>query len=163
MQSLTKTGITGKTRETLAKILEHVVREEFSLCATTKDYRWNVTGPNLYSLHRLFDEQRRQLDYWLERIRERAKSIGFSSWANLAKKVQPSGRGAPSSAGLPAQTMVGDLLARHEGLAHRLREDIERLGDPATVDLLLHLAEFHETTAWMLRVINNGPGPSRAV
>jgi len=49
------------------------------------------------------------------------------------------------------------LLARHEEMAHRLRDDIERLPDPGTADLLLRLAEFHETTAWMLRVVSHGP------
>ena len=33
----------------------------------------------------------------------------------------------------------------------------ERLPDAATADLLLRLVEFHETTAWMLRVVHSGP------
>ena len=151
MQPNANTGFTGKARETIAKILDHVLRDECSLSATTRDYRWNVTGPNLYSLHRLFDEQRLQLDYWLDRVLECAKAVG------LPGRAQVEDSAAASGAGLPPRTMIGDLLARHEALAHQLRADIERLADPATAELLTRLVEFHETTAWMLRMLHNGP------
>jgi len=155
MQSKTKPGITGKARASLVRILDHVLKEECFLLATTQDYRWNVTGPNLYSLHRLFDEQRHQLDYWLDRVIERAKSIGLSkrSVEKEAKRTEATKPGAR----LPARSMIRDLLARHERIARHLRDDIARLPDRATAELLQRLLEFHETTAWMLRMVHNGP------
>lgn len=152
MQTPKHTGITGKARETLAKIIDHVLRDECSLSATTRDYRWNVTGPNLYSLHRLFDEQRRQLDYWLDRVIERARAVGFAG--PIRREIEPPASGA----GLPPRTMIGDLLERHETLARQLRDDIERLADPATAEVLQRLVEFHETTAWMLRMLHTDSG-----
>jgi starvation-inducible DNA-binding protein len=163
MQAKTPNGITGKARETLARIFDHVLKDECLLSATTRDYRWNVTGPNLYSLHRLFDEQRRQLDEWLDQLIERAKSFGFGARASLEQNVQLPAADAVSGAGLPAGTMVVDLLLRHEEMAHRLREDIARLNDPVTADLLMRMVEFHETTAWMLRMVNHGSHPDRAI
>lgn len=157
MQAKTQIGITGKARETLAKILEHVLQEEFRLSATTRDYRWNVTGPQLYSLHRLFDEQRRQLDFWLNKVLERARSIGFGGRAKVRKTEAPTATEGAQGVRLPPRTMVGDLLTRHEEMAHRLRDDIERLADPGTAELLRHIAEFHETSAWVLRMVNHGP------
>ena len=157
MQPLTQDGITSTARETLAKTIDHVLKDECSLSATTRDYRWNVTGPNFYSLHRLFDEQRRQLDHWLDKVLERAKSNGFGARANLEKEMQLAVADATSGAGLPARTMVVNLLLRHEEVAHRLREDIECLADPGTTELLIRIVEFHETTAWMLRMIHHGP------
>jgi DNA-binding ferritin-like protein len=106
-------------------------------------------------LHRLFDEQRRQLDYWLGRVIEQGKSIGLRKRGATAEKPALSEAETKSSAGLPARTMIGDLLTRHERIARQLRDDIERLADPVTADLLLALVEFHETTAWMLRVVKN--------
>ncbi len=147
MQSSKNTGITGKARETFAMIIDHVLRDECSLSETTRAYRWNVTGPNLYSLHRLFDEQRRQLDYWLDRVIERARAVGFPAQAPREEATPASG------AGLPPSTMIGELLTRHENLARQLQEDIARLSDPATQEVLQHMVEFHETTAWMLRML----------
>jgi starvation-inducible DNA-binding protein len=158
MQPKSQVGITGKARDTLAKIIDHVLQDECSLSATTREYRWNVTGPNLYSLHRLFDEQRRQIDYWLGQIGQLAKSAGFGTRNPVAEATRAADASPPTGAGVPPRTMIGDLLARHEEMAQRLRADIERLGDPTTADLLTRLVEFHETTAWMLRMLHNGPG-----
>lgn len=154
MSSKSPTSITGKARESLARILEHVLKEECFLLARTREYRWSVTGPNLYSLHRLFDEQRHQLDYWLDRVTERTKSIRTPKCERTPSQL--SDADPKSSLGLPAHTMIGDLLSRHERIAHRIRNDIERLRDPVTADLLRALVEFHETTAWMLRLVING-------
>lgn len=155
MASKTHTSIPGKTRESLTKILDHVLKEEIFLLATMREYRVSVTGPNLYSLRRLIDEQRRQLDYWLDRVIERTKSIGGKKASEQrAEKSQP----VPKiDASVPARSMIGDLLSRHERIARHLRDDIERLPDPATAELLLRLVEFHETTAWMLRVVHSDP------
>jgi starvation-inducible DNA-binding protein len=158
MESKSQNNLGSKTRETLAKVIDHVLQEECSLAATTRAYRWSVTGPNLYSLHRLFDEQRRQLDHWVGQVVQLAKSAGFGARANLNEAGPTPDPKKASGAGMPPRTMIGDLLARHEEMAHRLREDISRLGDPATAELLTRLVEYHETSAWMLRMVHNGPG-----
>ena len=159
MQPSSAAGLTGKARESLAKVLEWVLEEEGVLLAATRDFRWQVTGPNLYSLHRLFDEQRRQLGYWVERVMEQTKLVGLRGKPDVetAPAVRP---GMGPQHPLSAPSMLGELLGRHEAMARRLREDITRLPDPATADLLNHLMEFHETTAWMLRMVvtqNTGP------
>jgi len=158
MQPKPPAGLPGKARETLAKILDHVWREECSLSATTRQYGWNVRGPNLYSLHRLFEEQRRQLDQWLAQVGQLAASVGFGPRESASEIGRAGAATQPTPAAVPPRTMIGDLLARHEEMARRLRQDIARLGDPATAELLTRLVEFHETTAWMLRMVNTGPG-----
>jgi DNA-binding ferritin-like protein len=120
-----------------------------------REYRGQVTGPNLYSLRRLFDEQRSQLNFWLDRIVERTKSIGLGKRA-VATKANQSSAALGVTASLPAHSMIGNLLGEHERIAQHLRHDIERLPDPAMADLLQRLVEFHETTAWMLRVVHTG-------
>jgi starvation-inducible DNA-binding protein len=162
MQSKKDISLTGKARESLARVLDHVLQDECFLLAITRDYRWNVTGPNLYSLHRLFDEQRRQLDYWLNRVFELTTSFGLGARNGVEKKMRKAEGDAPTGAGLPAGQMLGELLTKHEEMAHRLRHDLERLRDPATTSVLSGLMEFHETTAWMLRMVaNTGPTSER--
>jgi starvation-inducible DNA-binding protein len=157
MPSKSAGGVTGRARDTVVKILDHVLRDECSLSATTSDYRCKVTGPNLYSLHRLFDEQRRQIDYWLDKVIERTKSAGLAARIPAVKAPSAPAPAQSDGGGLAPSTIVGDLLARHERMAERLRADIERLNDPGIADLLSRLLEFHETTAWMLRMIYSGP------
>src|SRR4051812_25365820 len=98
-------GITGRARDTFAKIIDHVLRDECSLAATTRDYRWNVTGPNLYSLHRLFDEQRKQLEFWLDQVVKCAQSVGVGSKLPVAEVARAAETASTASGvGLPPQT-----------------------------------------------------------
>lgn len=146
-------GLPGKARQTLARILNHVLAEECMLAATTRDFRWKVTGPNFHSLHKLFDEQRRQIDGWLDQLLARSKAVGVPAEATAAGM----GGGPGDGPVMPAHQMIGELLARHEAMAQQLQRDIEAcgagLGDRGTAELLQRLEEFHETTAWMLRML----------
>ena len=49
MSSQIHSRITGKARESLVQVLDHVLKDECSLLATTRDYRESVKGPNIYS------------------------------------------------------------------------------------------------------------------
>lgn len=126
-----------------------------------REYRWNLTGPNIYSLNRLFDDQRRQLDTWLGKVIERTRAAGSAALGTIEELVKAP-ENLPATA-LPTGAMIGDLVARHEQMAHRLQEDLARLRDPITIELLTGLREFHETTAWMLRILHSGPGPEPVV
>jgi starvation-inducible DNA-binding protein len=161
MNSPANDGLSGKARQTLAMILNHVLEDECKLSATTRKFRWKVTGPNFHSLHRLFDEQRQQIDYWLDQVMARTRAIGVP-----ADKVPAADEPATHEHSLPAGRMIGELLALHEKMARQLRADVEacgaRCGDRGTADLLKRLVDFHETTAWMLRTLLDQPGTSRA-
>jgi starvation-inducible DNA-binding protein len=161
MQPTKTIGITGKAREAFVKMLNHVLADECSLSATTRDYRWSIRGPNLYSLHRLFDEQRRQLDYWLNQLCERTCALGLAARSELEKMSRPPESIEARPDELAPRGMIGDLLERHEEMARKLRIDIARLGEPMTAEILKHLIEFHETSAWMLRMLHEGPESSR--
>lgn len=150
-------SLTGKARETLARILDRVLIEECSLSATTREYRWNVTGPNFHSLHKLFEEQRRQLDGWLMQLFQRTRAAGITKCEAIEDFSRAAAASTRSGVGLPARQMIDDLLARHEELSRKLRENLERLADPATAELLRRIADFHDTTAWMLRMLLEGP------
>jgi DNA-binding ferritin-like protein len=65
--------------------------------------------------------------------------------------------GGAVAAGMPPQQMIDDLLGRHEELSRKLREDVSSLGDRPTAELLQRLADFHDTTAWMLRMLLETP------
>jgi starvation-inducible DNA-binding protein len=159
-----KNGLTGRTRQAIASILNHVLEDECQLSATTRACRWKVTGPNFHSLHRLFDEQRKQIDYWLDQVMARTRAMGL---ATVEEKPTPSAaETAGDPPGLPPAGMIGELLERHEKMARQLRADVEacgiKLGDRGTAELLKRLGEFHETTAWMLRTLLNSSDAAKA-
>ena len=143
-----------EARPEIGGILNHVLADEFALSAATRDYHWNVTGPHFRNLRELFDEQYHQLDRWTERVVERARLLGVAAhtgWRDLVKlrRFRP----APG-AGLSAGRMMTALIELHEYIGRELQREIERcvaqFGDAGTAELLGELAEYHETTAWLL-------------
>lgn len=156
MQKPSTTSLGDKARDAFATILNQVLANESSLSWCTREYGKRITGPNLHSLFRVFSEQRRQLDSWLNRLGDCMRE---TSLAALGKNETPTGgdaKAAPPAAVDPG-SMIRDLVARHEELARALQGEIAALPDPALAKLLQGLREFHETSAWMLRILQNGP------
>ena len=135
-------------------MLNLLLADEYVLYATTRDYHWNVTGPEFHSLHKEFEDQYGQVADWIDQVAERARAIGAGArgnWADLTKAARSS---ADPGIDLSSDHMLSELLALHEDLVVQLRKDAasaERLGDIGTTDFLTGLLEQHEKAAWMLR------------
>jgi len=151
----TNIGLSEEARLEVGQILNLLLADEFVLYATTRDYHWNVTGPEFRSLHQQFEDQYEQSAKWIDDVAERARAIGVGArgnWADLTKAARSS---ADPGIDLPAEHMLGELLALHEDLIVQLRTDsetcLERFRDAGTADFLTGLMEQHEKSAWMLR------------
>ena len=151
----TNIGLTDEARLEVGQILNVLLADESVIYATTRDYHWNVTGPEFRSLHLEFETQYSQLAEWIDDVAERARSIGVGAqgnWATMSKAARCS---ADPGIGLSGDHMLSELLALHEELIVQLRADSDactgRYGDAGTADFLTGLMERHEKTAWMLR------------
>ena len=150
----TNIGLNDEARLEIGEMLNLLLADEYVLYATTRDYHWNVTGPEFHSLHKEFEDQYGQVADWIDQVAERARAIGAGArgnWADLTKAARSS---ADPGIDLASDHMLSELLALHEDLAIQLRKDAasaERLGDIGTTDFLTGLLEQHEKTAWMLR------------
>jgi starvation-inducible DNA-binding protein len=151
----TNIGLNEEARLEVGQILNLLLADEYVLYATTRDYHWNVTGPEFPSLHEQFEKQYEQVATWIDDVAERARAIGVGArgnWADLTKAARSS---ADPGIGLPAEHMLAELLALHEEMIVQLRTDsevcIERFKDAGTADFLNGLMKQHEKAAWMLR------------
>ncbi len=151
----TNIGLNDETRLEVGQILNLILADEYVLYATTRDYHWNVTGPDFRSLHLQFEEQFEMTAGWIDDVAERARAIGAGAegnWADLTKAARTS---ADPGIGLAADEMLLELLSLHEEMVVQLRTDCEsclnRYGDAGTADFLTGLMEKHEKAAWMLR------------
>jgi len=151
----TNIGLNDETRLEVGQILNLLLADEYVLYATTRDYHWNVTGPEFHSLHKQFEEQYEQVADWIDQVAERARAIGVGArgnWADLTKAARSS---ADAGIDLPDEQMIAELLALHEEMIVQLRTDSEacakNFSDAGTADFLTGLMEQHEKAAWMLR------------
>lgn len=151
----TNIGINDESRLEIGQILNLILADEYVLYATTRDYHWNVTGPEFRSLHQQFEEQYGQIAQWIDDVAERARAIGVGARGNWAELTKAARSSADPGIGLSAEHMLSELLALHEDLIVQLRIDTEsctgKFKDAGTGDFLTGLMERHEKVAWMLR------------
>ena len=151
----TNIGLSDEARLEVGQTLNLILADEFVLYATTRDYHWNVTGPEFRSLHLQFEEHYTQIAQWIDDVAERARAIGVGARGNWADLVKAARSSADPGMDLPADHMLSELLALHEDLVVQLRTDSEacltRFKDAGTADFLTGLMEKHEKAAWMLR------------
>jgi starvation-inducible DNA-binding protein len=148
-------GLNDGQRKAVIDILNRLLADEVTLYVKTRNFHWNVEGPDFGELHKFFEAQYDQVDEIMDEVAERARSLGGYAAGSLgefaAGKRLKEAKGGP----LAAREMLAQLLADHEAIVRVLREEAgqvgEKHGDAGTEDFLVGLMEQHEKMAWMLR------------
>jgi starvation-inducible DNA-binding protein len=150
----TDIGIQDSDRKSVANILNGLLADEYVLYTKTRNYHWNVTGPQFNDLHKFFQAHYEELDASIDEIAERTRALGEKSVATLAEFVKNARLKENPGDYPPAQAMLANLLADHEEVIRTLRVGAEvaaKHNDIGTNDFLIGLMEKHEKMAWMLR------------
>ncbi|MGB5261297.1 MAG: Dps family protein [Gammaproteobacteria bacterium] len=148
-------GIKEKDRTKIAKGLESLLADSYTLYLQTHNFHWNVTGPQFRELHLMFEEHYTELAIAVDDIAERIRTLDvaapgtYKAFAKLShiKEVD----GVPA-----ADEMVAILTRGHEQVVKTCREALvpaQEAGDESTVALVSDRMRVHEKTAWMLRAL----------
>jgi starvation-inducible DNA-binding protein len=148
-------GISEKNLKSSTTLLETILADEMTLYIKTRKAHWNVSGESFMELHKLFENQYKQLEESIDEVAERIgkmgeKTIGtMDEFTNLSSLKEHPGKYESSKA------IIAELLSDHETVIVKLRKDIEdsteKNKDAGTTDFLTGLMEQHETIAWILR------------
>ena len=106
-------------------------------------------------LHKLFENQYKQLEETVDEIAERIGKLGEKTIGTMQEFLKFSLiKESPGKYSL-SKDMIKELLEDHETVIIQLRKDIdgctEKSKDAGTADFLAGLMEQHETTVWVLR------------
>jgi starvation-inducible DNA-binding protein len=153
-------GIPGDKRDAVATILNTLLADEYVLYTKTRNYHWNVVGPQFNDLHRFFETQYEALNDVVDEVAERARTLGGKALGTLVEFTKTTRLRERPGEYPDARGMIGDLLADHEAIVRQLRIDLvtamDKHGDAGTSDFLTGLMEKHEKMAWMLRAFLAG-------
>lgn len=151
----TNIGLTKKNAQGVAQILEQTMSDEYVLSVKTKNYHWNVTGPQFNELHKFFDEQYEEIDEFIDEVAERIRSLGIKTIGSMVDFLKNARLKEDTTVSQNTTTMLNNLLNDHEELIRNLRNDLttcdEKFADAGNADFLTGLMEKHEKIAWMLR------------
>ena len=153
-------GLSDANRKAIIDTLNTLLATESVLYQKTRNYHWNVTGPQWHSLHLLFEDQYNKMAVEIDEIAERARTLGGNALGTMSEFLSVSKIDEEKPGVYPnAHEMVARLVEGHEAVVRYLRESIdvvEEHGDPATADQLTGLVEDHEKAAWFLRTYIEG-------
>ncbi len=148
-------GITDKNLKAITDVLSAVLSDAMMLYTKTRKFHWNVNGQSFMELHKLFENQYKQLEEAIDEIAERISKLGFPSPGTFKEFLAlTSLKETPGKN--PSQTdMIRELLHDHESVIKALRKNIddceEKFKDKGTSDFMNKLMQDHETIAWTLR------------
>ena len=148
-------GISEKNLKGSAAVLSNVLANEMTLYIKTRKFHWNVAGESFMELHKLFENQYKQLEEAIDEIAERIGKLGqktigtMQEFSELSSIKESPGKYASS------KELLVELLQDHEAVIIMLRKDIDVCDktnkDAGTADFITGLMEQHETIAWTLR------------
>ena len=99
-------GISESNRDSIVKILNAVLSDEYVLYTKTRNYHWNVVGPQFNDLHKFFEGQFEALNEIVDDVAERARSLGGKAYGTLAEFSQHTRLKEQPGKQPPALTMV---------------------------------------------------------
>jgi starvation-inducible DNA-binding protein len=155
----------GLEADALTKVvqgLQTLLADEVLLYVKTRNFHWNVEGPDFSELHKLFEEQYEQLDEVMDEVAERIRVIGGYSAGSMQEFLQLATLKEVPGGARTEGRMEQRLLDDHEQMARRLREFAEECGDVddfGTQDFVTGVMQAHEKMAWMLRSYARRPMP----
>ena len=148
-------AINDAQRAAVVEILNTLLSDEYLLYTKTRNYHWNVVGPQFNDLHKFFEAQYEELDGIVDEVAERARALGGNALGTLAELTQHARLKEQPGQYPDAKGMLAALVADHEALIRSLRTDaevtIDKHKDAGTNDFLIGLMEKHEKMSWMLR------------
>lgn len=152
-------GISSQNRKAVIEILKKLLSDEYVLYTKTRNYHWNVTGPQFNDLHKFFEGQYEEIDIIIDDVAERIRELGSKSIATLAEFTKNARLKEEPNTYPVAKTMLHNLLNDQDSVIRTLRKDLEactKYQDAGTADFLTGLMEQHEKMTWMLRSFLEG-------
>ncbi len=149
-------GLSSEDRESIRQILLPLLADETVLYFKTRNFHWNVKGPNFMQLHKFFEELYNTIDDSIDDIAEKIRTYGYPVQGSLKELYElarlPESYFSPNKS---ADEMLNELVDNHEQLVRVLRSDLEmaqtKFNDAGIADYLTGLMQYHEKAAWLLR------------
>jgi starvation-inducible DNA-binding protein len=148
-------GIPDKDTEEIVTLLNTLLADENVLYTKTRNAHWNISGPDFFGLHKLFEGQYEALDIVIDDIAERVRSLGHFALGSLRDFLSVTHMDEENHDFSNPKQILQALVNDHETIIRIIRNDIAPISDKykdlGTADFVTGIMEKHEKMAWMLR------------
>lgn len=147
-------GISESHLQAVSEELNKLLADEVILYIKTRNYHWNIEGPNFIEMHKFYEKHFNDLDEMMDQIAERIRTIGHYTEARLADYLKLTNLIENDYTNFQ-NDQLKYLLASHETIINNLRRLIpmfaEKHRDLGSSDFVTELLGRHEKMAWMVR------------
>jgi len=138
-------GISEKNLKSSADQLSGVLATEMTLYIKTRKFHWNVSGESFMELHKLFENQYKQLEQSIDEIAERIGKLGHKTIGTMQEFSKLSLIKESPGKYVSSKELLVELLKDHEAVIIMLRKNIDEAGekskDTGRADYLTGLME----------------------
>ena len=145
--------IPAERRAALVVHLNQSLANTFDLLSQTKQAHWNVKGKDFYQLHLLFDEIAGELSEFVDKLAERATSLGGYAMGTARMAAENSELPEYPTDVVEGMAHVAALVERFGRYAAHTRAsigDCDDLGDPTSADLYTEISRTVDKRLWFL-------------
>jgi len=135
------------------ELLNQQLADCIDLQTQCKQAHWNVKGVSFLALHKLFDDINEEVEDYVDLLAERVVQLGGVAEGTLRRVAMRSTLGVyPPTATDAAQHLetLADALARFGRGARRCIDEMAKLGDAASADILTEIVRGTDKWLWFV-------------
>jgi starvation-inducible DNA-binding protein len=149
----TKNDVPGKVRSTVAHLLNARLADAIDLQLQVKQAHWNVKGPHFIALHELFDQISGAVLEYVDLIAERIVQLGGvaeGTVQTVAQRTQLFQYPLGDADGHKHVEALATALASFNEPVRGAIDEVDKLGDAVTVDMLTEIARGVDKWLWFV-------------
>ena len=157
----TSIDLPAEKREPLVELLNARLADTADLASQIKQAHWNVKGTDFYQLHILFDELAEEIREFVDKVAERATSLGGYARGTARMAAENSTLPEYPTGAVEGMEHVKALVERYALYARLVRDGIDQaddLGDKSTSDLFTEISRVVDKRLWFLEAHLQGRG-----
>lgn len=139
--------------ESLARELNILLADVFTLYIKTKNFHWHMSGPHFRDFHLMLDEHADQLFGMTDEIAERMRKMGQGTIRSIGQIAELRTIADNDSPRVDPADMLTELWQDEKALASRMfstHEICDECGDIATASLLENWIDQSQRRSWFL-------------
>ncbi|OGU33181.1 MAG: DNA starvation/stationary phase protection protein [Ignavibacteria bacterium GWA2_35_9] len=149
-----KTEVSNNANVEISELMKEVLADQFVLYVKARNYHWNVTGPQFYGLHAVFEKTYDELADDIDSVAERIRVLGSKVpstmkefWEISTLEEKP---GNYPEYPVMVQTIVNDfetIIEKLNSAAHKMQN---AWNDEVSAGMFYGLMEKYQKTVWMM-------------
>jgi len=149
-----ETASTTKTQHPLATQLQELLADVALFYHTVHEFHWNVTGPNFYEYHKLFDEIVSDVYDSIDPIAENIRKLGGKTKYKMSQLVQLAELTEVAGQSSDAKTLTNELVELNSKLIITLMKTFDtanKANQQGIANFIAERIDMHQKWDWFLR------------